>query len=102
MTDDHDIAEEKRILDKSRPSKTRVWPDNGIFCHYGLHKDLTWRAVVCASEGEAKAVLGPDVERVDAALAYMEPEEKVVWETPGVEFVKVEFLPPLWVRRDQL
>jgi hypothetical protein len=46
MTDDHDIAEEKRILDKSRPSKTRVWPDNGIFCHYGLHKDLTWRAVV--------------------------------------------------------
>jgi hypothetical protein len=52
--------------------------------------------------GEAKAVLGPDVERVDAALAYMEPEEKVVWETPGVEFVKVEFLPPLWVRRDQL
>lgn len=68
----------------------------------GLHKDGTWRAVVCSTEGDAQAVFGSDVEFIDGGYAFMYPEDKPVWDTPGIEFVKVEFLPPLWLRRDEV
>ena len=77
-------------------------PSNGLFCHIGLHRDGTWRAVVCASESEAELVFGPDVENILGAYAFMEPEDMPVWDAPGVEFVKVEYMPPLWVRRDEV
>lgn len=102
MTEGRDIAAEKQMLDKSRPSKTRTWPNNGLFYHLAAHKDRRWRAVVCANENEARSILGPDALEIIGSYAWMEPEDKVVWDTPGVEFVKVEFSPPLWVRRDEV
>lgn len=49
------------MLDRARPSGTRTWPRNGLFFHLALHKDQSWRAVVCASEKEAEAIFGADV-----------------------------------------
>ena len=102
MSNARDIEAEKRMLDKCRPSKTRTWPNNGLFYHLGLHRDGTWRAVVCATENDAQLVFGPDVEHILGAYAHMHPEDKPVWDAPGIEFVKVEFLPPLWLRRDEV
>lgn len=93
--------DERACLDKARPSKSRVWPNNGMRFYSGWDENKRLRAVVCSTEDQAIQVFGDHVEVILMALGHYEPEDKVVWDAPGVEFIQTGFGPVVWEKSSE-